>query len=156
MGRIICVEPFPAEFLKSMPTIEMIERRAQDIETGFLNTVLRDGDILFIDSTHTVKHDSDCLHIYLRLLPAITASITVHVHDIHLPEALPLSHMRDQQIFWNEQYLLYAYMCKNPQTRTIYGSQYHTRNNPDLLDRLMHGRYRAGGASFWFEQEKVS
>jgi hypothetical protein len=32
---------------------------------------------------------------------------------------------------------------------------YHSRFNPDMLDRLMHGRYRAGGASFWFEQEGV-
>ena len=32
-----------------------------------LNSVLDDGDILFINFTHTVKTGSDCLHIYLRL-----------------------------------------------------------------------------------------
>jgi hypothetical protein len=80
----------------------------------------------------------------------------VHVHDIYLPESLPLSQMRDSQIFWNEQYLLCAYMCMNPRTRAIYGSRYHWGRNTDLLNRFMHGRYPAGGASFWFEQEKVS
>jgi predicted O-methyltransferase YrrM len=154
MGRIICIEPYPSDFLKALPSIELIERRAQEIEAGFLNTVLRDGDLLFIDSTHTVKHDSDCLHIYLRLLPDIDADITVHVHDIYLPEPLSLTQMRDHQIFWNEQYLLYAYMSSNPRTRTIYGSRYHSRRNPQLLDRLMHGRYKAGGASLWFEHNK--
>jgi hypothetical protein len=99
-GRIICVEPFPNEFLQVMPGIELVKRRAQDIETGFFSDVLHDGDMLFIDSTHTVKHDSDCLHIYLRILPALEAAITVHVHDIYLPETLPLSVMRDSQIFW--------------------------------------------------------
>jgi hypothetical protein len=155
MGRIICIEPYPSEFLEAMPGIELVKRRAQDIETGFFNTVLRDGDLLFIDSTHTVKHDSDCLHIYLRLLPAIASDITVHVHDIYLPDSLPLSQMRDNQIFWNEQYLLYAYMCSNPRTHAIYGSRYHSRFNPEMLDRFMHGRYKAGGASFWFDQVKA-
>ncbi len=154
MGRIICVEPYPSEFLEAMQGIELVKRRAQDIATEFFNAALRDGDMLFIDSTHTVKHDSDCLHIYLRMLPAIEADITVHVHDIHLPQTLPLGQMRDNQIFWTEQYLLYAYMCSNPRTRAIYGSRYHSRYNPEMLDRFMHGRYKAGGASFWFEQAK--
>jgi len=152
MGRIICVEPFPSEFLTSLSGIELVRRRVQDIETDFFTGLLRDGDILFIDSTHTVRHDSDCLHLYLRVLPEIEASITVHVHDIYLPESLPLNQMRDNQIFWNEQYLLYAYLRSNPRTRTLYGSRYHVLRNPKLLDQFMHDRYKAGGASFWFEQ----
>jgi hypothetical protein len=154
MGRIICIAPEPTEFLLAVQGIELVKRRVQDLETGFFNSVLRDGDMLFIDSSHTVKHDSDCLHIYLRILPAIQAAVTVQVHDIYLPETLSLSQMRDQQVFWNEQYLLYAYMCSNPRTRTIYGSRYHSRHNPEMLERFMHGRNRAGGASFWFDQEK--
>ena len=82
------------------------------------------------------------------------ANIAVQGHDINLPETLSLRQTRDQQVFWNEQYLLYAYMCGNPRTRAIFGSRYHTRFNPEMLDRFMHGRYKAGGASFWFEQEK--
>jgi hypothetical protein len=154
MGRILCVDPRPSEFLQAIPGIERVERPVQEIESGFFDGALRDGDLFFIDSSHTVKHDNDCLHLYLRILPAIHANITVQVHDINLPETLSLQQMRDQQIFWNEQYLLYAYMCGNAQARAIYGSRYHTRHNPDMLDRFMHGRYRAGGASFWFEQEK--
>ncbi len=154
VGRIICVEPYPNEFLQAMQGIELIRRRAQDLETGFLNEVLQDGDVLFIDSTHTIKHDSDCLHIYLRILPAVAVDVTVHVHDINLPDTLSLHQMRDSQIFWNEQYLLYAYMLSNPRTRTIYGSRYHSRYNRRMLDKFMHGRYKAGGASFWFEQVK--
>lgn len=154
MGRIICVDPEPSAFVQALHGIELVRRRIQDLETGFFNSVLRDGDMLFIDSTHTVKHDSDCLHIYLRILPTVEASITVQAHDIYLPETLALNQMRDQQVFWNEQYLLYAYMSGNPGTQAIYGSRYHSRFNPDMLDRFMQGRYRAGGASFWFEQER--
>jgi Methyltransferase domain len=152
MGRIVCIEPNPGAFLEALEGIELVRRRVQAVETEFFNGLLRDGDMLFVDSTHTVRHDGDCLHIYLRILPGMDASISVQAHDIALPDALSIEQMRDRQIFWGEQYLLYAYMCGNPRTRAIYGSRYHARHNPEMLDRFMHGRYRAGGASFWFEQ----
>jgi len=153
-GTIMCIEPYPNAFLADIPGITLVQKRIQDVPTDFFTQNLADGDFLFIDSTHTVKHDSDCLHLYLRILPAIAADIMVHVHDIHLPNALPVERMRDQQIFWNEQYLLYAYMLKNTQVRTVYGSKYHYLKNRAALDGLMHGRYPAGGGSFWFEHKK--
>ena len=151
-GRIVAIEPFPAPFLHRIPRVELIEARAQQLDVALIDANLGDGDILFIDSTHTVKHDSDCLHIYLRILPHLTHSILVHAHDIYLPGTLALHTMRDHQIFWNEQYLLYAYLVGNPRTRVLYGSAYHTAANPRLLSDLMHGRYAPGGASLWFSQ----
>ena len=156
MGRIVCIEAQPGEFLEALEGIELVQRRVQDVETPFFQEQLRDGDLLFVDSTHTVRHDGDCLHLYLRILPAINAAISVQVHDINLPGTLSMTQMRDQQVFWNEQYLLAAYMCGNARTRAVYGSRYHARHNPDMLEQFMHGRYRAGGASFWFEQERVA
>jgi hypothetical protein len=154
MGRIICVEPYPMAFLEQRPGIEVVKKRAQEIETSFFNDRLQDGDMLFIDSTHTVKHDSDCLHIYLRILPGIRTSTTVHVHDIYLPNPFPFQRMRDEQIYWNEQYLLYSYLLGNSRTSVVFGSQYNFRRNRDALELLMHGRYLPGGASLWFEQAK--
>lgn len=156
VGNIICIEPYPNAFLADIPGITLIQKRIQEVDTAFFAQHLTDSDFLFIDSTHTVKHDSDCLHLYLRILPAIQADITVHVHDIHLPHPLPIERMRDQHIFWNEQYLLYAYMLNNARVRTLYGTQYHYTKNRPALDRLMHDRFAAGGGSFWFEQTKAS
>jgi hypothetical protein len=154
MGRIVTIEPNPGEFLEALEGIEVVRRRVQDVETEFFDGLLRDGDMLFIDSTHTVRHDGDCLHIYLRILPAVEAAITVQAHDINLPDTLSLAQMRDNQVFWNEQYLLYAYMSGNPRIRVIYGSRYHLKHNPDMLDQFMLQRFRAGGASFWLEQAR--
>jgi Methyltransferase domain len=155
LGRIVCIEPAPGEFLEALEGIEVIRRRVQEVETGYCNELLRDGDMVFIDSTHTVRHDGDCLHIYLRVLPGVQAAVTVQVKNINLPETLSLGQMRDQQVFWNEQYLVYAYLTMNQRTRAVYGSRYHVRHNPELLEQFMHGRYRAGGGSFWFEQTQV-
>jgi Methyltransferase domain len=62
-GSIHCIEPFPRAFLKTDTRLSLHMMKAQDVQPDFLNDILRDGDILFIDSTHTVKSGSDCLHI---------------------------------------------------------------------------------------------
>jgi Methyltransferase domain len=150
-GSIVCVEPFPRPFLQRNPNISLVQKRAQQIDPDFLNDSLQDGDILFIDSTHTVKTGSDCLHIYLRLLPYIKRNIYVHVHDVYLPFGLPMEWLLEKQVFWTEQYLLLALLTDNPKAKVIYGSAYHHSFNRQALDQMMHGRCLSGGGSFWFE-----
>lgn len=150
-GSIVCVEPFPRPFLQRNPNLSLIQKKAQQIDPDFLNHSLQDGDILFIDSTHTVKTGSDCLHIYLRLLPYIKRNIYVHVHDIYLPFGLPMEWLLEKQVFWTEQYLLLALLTDNPKAKVIYGSAYHHSFNREALDQMMHGRCLSGGGSFWFE-----
>lgn len=152
MGRIVTIDPRDGAFPGALEGIAHDRRQIQDVDEEYINDLLRDGDMVFIDSSHTVNHDGDCLHIYLRILPAISASVTVQVHDIFLPDTLSLEQMRDHQVFWNEQYLLCAYMQSNPRTRTLFGSRYHARRNPKLLEQFMHGRYQSGGGSLWFHQ----
>ena len=109
-GRLICVEPFPRPWLRGMTDVELIEAPAQALEAGFYNDRLMDGDMRLIDSTHSVKIGSDCLHFYLRVLPRIDYSIDVHVHDVFLPCGLPKNRAIDNHIYWTEQYLLLAYL----------------------------------------------
>lgn len=149
-GEIVCIEPYPRPFLENNSNIVLKKLKAQDLTPEDLNAMLADGDILFIDSTHTVKTGSDCLQIYLRLLPLITKKIYVHVHDIFLPFAMPKNWQLEQQIYWTEQYLLMAFLTDNPKAKFIYGSAYHAWKNNALLKRFMHDRARAGGGSFWF------
>jgi hypothetical protein len=151
-GRLTCIEPYPADYLRSNTKLKLLEKKAQELTPEFFNDELRDGDVLFIDSTHTVKHGSDCLHIYLNLLPNIKRSIYVHVHDVYLPFTFPMPNLRDRQIYWTEQYLLGAYLTSNPRTEVLYGSAYHWNFNREALTAFMRGRYRPGGASLWFKQ----
>lgn len=155
-GRLTCVDPYPAAVLESVRSeIELIPSKAQDLDRDFLSNRLGDGDILFIDSTHTVKHDSDCIHIYLRMLPAIAANVYVHAHDIRLPNPLSIEMMRDSQIYWTEQYLLYAYLLGNERCEVLFSSTYLLELQPEKLTRFMRGRAPAGGGSLWFSQDAV-
>jgi hypothetical protein len=150
-GRLVCVEPYPRDFLKGRADITLVQEPAQGLTAEYFNDALADGDVLFIDSTHTVKTGSDCLHIYLRLLPKLRRRLHVHVHDISLPFGMPQEFMLQRQIHWTEQYLLLAFLLDNPKARVLFGSRYHSWRNPQLLGSLMQGKAGAGGGSFWFE-----
>jgi hypothetical protein len=156
VGKLKCIEPYPRPFIRTLGdegALELHKIRAQDVTSDALNSMLDDGDILFIDSTHTVKTGSDCLHIYLRLLPRINKKIFVHVHDVFLPFGMPQKWLLDSQIHWTEQYLLLALLIDNPKVRVLFGSAYHKHFSPELLARFMHGRFASGGGSFWFEYD---
>lgn len=150
-GDITCIEPFPRPFIEKSDKIDLLKVSAQNITSKWLNENLNDGDVLFIDSTHTVKTGSDCLHIYLRLLPEIKHDIYVHVHDVFLPFGMPIDWLLDHHIYWTEQYLLLAFLLDNHKASFLFGSSYHEWANEDLLKSFMHGRASPGGGSFWFK-----
>ena len=149
-GSITCIEPFPRDFLETV-NIDLVKKKVQDIASSDVAKILENGDFLFIDSTHTVKSGSDCLKIYLDLLPSIKKDIFIHVHDIFLPFAFPKSWVTDLHIYWTEQYLLLALLIDNPKIEILYGSAYHQEKNSALLEDFMGGKAIPGGSSFWFK-----
>jgi hypothetical protein len=150
-GRIHCFEPFPRNFLQNNDSIILHQQIAQSITPADLNSIMGNGDILFIDSTHTVKTGSDCNHIYLRLLPNITKDIYVHVHDVFLPFGLPQNWLEDLQIYWTEQYILYAFLTDNPKTKVFFSSYYSYHFIKNLLAEMMGDKFPIGGGSLWFK-----
>jgi hypothetical protein len=152
-GEVVCVEPYPRPFLQDLANLTLKQIKAQDLTADELDGMLEDGDVLFIDSTHTVKTGSDCLHIYLRLLPKLTKSIYVHIHDIFLPFGMPQQWALDLHIYWTEQYLVLAWLQENARAALLYGSCYHEHFNAELLRSFMYGRWPAGGSSLWLKYE---
>ncbi len=153
LGRIVCVEPFPDAALRAVAgRVDLIEGHAAQMPPEFLNDTLQDGDFLCIQSSHAVKHGSDCVHLYLRLLPQLRRSVFVQVHGISLPDTLTHEDMRDRQLHWSEQYLLYAYLLGNARTQVLYGSHWHALHNREHLERFTNGKAPAGGGSLWFKQ----
>lgn len=151
-GKLSCIEPFPRPWLTALQDrLTLHVNLVQSLEADFFNENLRSGDVFFIDSTHTVKAGSDCLHLYLRILPGILSDVTIHVHDILLPFPLDRSQAMKHN-YWTEQYLLYAYLLDNPRTKVLFGSRYHYRLNRPRLDAFMRDRWQSGGGSFWFSQ----
>jgi hypothetical protein len=111
---IICIEPFPRDFLrKGFPGLQtLIEKNVQEINLEFFSQ-LQSGDILFIDSSHTVKIGGDVNYLFLEVVPRLKPGVIVHVHDIFLPFEYRHDWVMDEFRFWSEQYLLQAFLSFN-------------------------------------------
>jgi hypothetical protein len=100
------------------------------------------GDILFVDTTHTVKTGSDVNYIVLDVLPALRAGVLVHFHDIFLPWEYPRRWVEGGR-YWAEQYLLQAFLAFNDSWQVVFAAQAVARAFPDELGRLIPS-FRAG------------
>lgn len=150
-GEIWEVEPFPRPFLSNLNTItKFLKKPVQEVSLTLFDK-LRAGDILFIDSTHTVKTSSDCTFIYLKVLKRLQEGVFIHSHDIFLPDSMPVHWSINLQIYWTEQYLLQALLLNTKRFKIFYGSHYHKIYNKEVLDKFMDRKGQSGGGSFWYK-----
>ena len=125
----MCIEPYPSGQLKAAPWApRLIEACVQDVGLDTFRG-LRAGDVLFIDSSHTVKVGSDVNYLLLDVVPSLAAGVVVHVHDIVFPYVTPRDHwLFDRLMFWQENVLLKALLTHNDALDVIYcaSNLYHT------------------------------
>ena len=115
--KIICVEPYPSKSLRTNKSIELIPEMCQNVPVSLYGG-LRPGDLLFIDSSHSVKVGSDVVRIYLDIIPTLPPDVTIHIHDIYLPYVYP----RDvfaRPYWWQETTLLTALLINNPKITVL-------------------------------------
>ncbi len=89
----------------------------KNIQTIGLETFdqLQENDILFIDSTHVSKADSDVNRIVFDILPRLNKGVLIHFHDIFYPFEYPKEWVLGWKGFgWNETYLLKSFLLHNP------------------------------------------
>jgi len=91
------------------------------------------GDILFIDSSHTVRMGGDVVHLFCEVIPQLAPGVFVHVHDIYLPYEYPRAWMERLRWYWAEQYLLQALLAGNDRLEVLVGAHALWREDPDRL-----------------------
>lgn len=139
--ELTCIEPYPTEFLTRAATsgrIQLICGRAQDLELGRL-TELGAGDLLFMDSTHTVKPGSEVNLVVLSVLPRLHPDVYIHFHDVLFPYDYSPTLLSSDLFFWNESVLLQAYLCDNRHCtlRVALSMVHHAA--PEALSELFPG-----------------
>src|SRR5688572_32984370 len=107
------VEPYPApEIRAGFPGLtRLLDRRVQDVPLETFEQ-LQAGDVLFIDSSHVLAIGSDVQFEFLEIIPRLKPGVLVHVHDVFLPAEYPKRWVVDGR-FWDEQYLLQAFLAFN-------------------------------------------
>lgn len=86
---------------------------SEQLDTAEIASSLGAGDVLFVDTTHTVKTGGDVDRIFLDLLPRLASGVWIHIHDIFLPYEYPREWVIDERRAWAEQYLVQAFLSFN-------------------------------------------
>jgi len=110
--KIIAVEPFPKpSFQHLKEEVVHINEVCQKVPQSVFDQ-LKEDDLLFIDSSHSVKIGSDVLHIYLDIIPRLNPGVFVHIHDIFLPYPYHRTALSDY-FGWQETSLVLALLMNN-------------------------------------------
>ena len=153
-GTLTCIEPYPEERLNGASLdIELITKRVEEIDIDFFSG-LKANDILFIDSSHTVKFGSDVCYEFLEVLPLLKPGVWIHVHDIFFPHDYPEEWLIKRRQAWNEQYLLEAFLSFNSRFSVQLANYWfcldHLEEAARLWPRALSPNY--GACSFWMKR----
>ena len=147
-ARLICIEPYPEERLNGRRlNVELVEKRVEEIDVDFFSR-LEANDILFIDSSHTVKFGSDVCYEFLELLPTLKPGVWVHVHDIFFPHDYPGEWLLKRRLALNEQYLLEAFLSFNREFQVALATHWLALDHASAVSELWPRESLS--SSFWF------
>jgi predicted O-methyltransferase YrrM len=135
--------------------MQIIRQRIQRVDLSTFST-LSAGDILFVDSSHVCKIDSDVNYVLFQVIPALKPGVFVHFHDIYYPFEYPKEWVYQGRA-WSEAYLLRAFLqyndCYSIQLFNSFLGYYHR----SVLAAKMPLCAQNPGSSLWIrKQEKKS
>ena len=117
---------------------------------------LERNDILFIDSSHTVRIGGDVNFLILDVLPILSAGVSVHFHDIELPyEYSEVYFTQEKKMFWTEAYLLQAFLSHNDSYEIELPATYLCRERIDDVKKCypdMSDPFDWQSSSFWIRK----
>jgi hypothetical protein len=133
--HLLCVDPAPRAPITRVAD-EIYSASCTSVDPAIFQR-LNAGDILFIDGSHLVMNGSDCVHLFLNVIPSLPDGVWVHLHDVFLPYDYPYDLHIDCR--YNEQYLLAALFLYGRDWAPVLPIYYGHR-----VEILPHG-----GGSFW-------
>ena len=152
--RITCIDPDPRREVEGLTCVEdHIPLPVQETGLGMFDS-LEAGDVLFVDSSHVSRIGSDVNRIVLEVLPRLAPGVVVHFHDIFLPWEYPRHWVMDHHHFWNEQYLLAAFLLGNRDWEVLFAAHYMARRHSSEVCSALRAEDLEGaaGSSFWMRR----
>lgn len=153
--RLTFIEPYP-QLLYSLlkpqdrTSVNVVESKLQDVDMGVFEA-LGDGDVLFIDSTHVSKVNSDVNFIFFEVLPRLKAGVHIHFHDIFYPFEY-LKEWIYQGWAWQEAYLLRAFLTNNPCYQINYFQDFMLKRHRQYFVEHLPLCLKNGGGNLWLKK----
>lgn len=149
------IDPYPERLLDLLKPqdhkiAEIIPSPLQEVDAS-LFTKLQAGDILFIDSTHVSKINSDVNHLFFKILPLINKGVYIHIHDIFFPFEYPRVWVYEGRV-WSEIYLLQAFLQYNPAFQIEYFQNMMYTKHLDFFANEMPLCLKNGGDNIWLQK----
>lgn len=153
--EIISIDPFPRAQIDHLAD-KVIRQPFENLtDNSFIAETLEANDILFIDNSHRVFPNSDGMICFMELLPRLKKGVIVHIHDIYLPYDYP-QFMCDR--FYNEQYVLAAFVMANPSRYRTLLPNYFVSEDTELANILsplwnlpQMAQVERHGGSYWLQ-----
>jgi len=157
MGKSInCVfiEPYPARLeslLKNDDNVTIHKKWLQEIPIEIFGE-LNKNDILFIDSTHVSKFNSDVNYVLHEILPVLAHGVHIHFHDVIYPFEYPKKWLLEGRA-WNEQYILRAFLEYNNDFKIVLFNTYLQEKYMEKIVNRFPLLYKNTGASIWIKKK---
>ena len=150
------IEPFPELLMSLMKEKDknkarVISKRLQDVPLSEFET-LRANDILFIDSTHVSKINSDVNRIFFDILPSLSPGVHIHIHDIFFPFEYPKEWIYEGRA-WNEMYMLRTFLQYNTAFRVVLMNTFMEHFHEPFFREKMPLCLKNTGGSIWIRKE---
>jgi hypothetical protein len=152
------IEPYPSmELIETIEknNVSIIKQKIQDVPIEYFQS-LRENDILFYDGSHVSKYGSDVNYFIFNVLPHLNSGVFIHIHDIFLPYDMPKKWVDELNLFWNEQYLIHAFLMYNQDFEIIFSSRYLASSYKHNIDTVLTAPLRHmgnGGGSIWLRKK---
>lgn len=125
---------------------------AQDVPDSVF-AELASGDVLVIDTTHTVKAGGEVVRLLLTVLPALSHGVVIHIHDFFRPYEYPRWMLEQSALYWQEQYLVQAFLALNDSFDVLIANYALTRAHPGEVAAVIPGADsfpgEAPGSALW-------
>jgi hypothetical protein len=129
----------------------LIQKRVQDLPMELFRQ-LQAGDVLFIDTSHVLKIQSDVEQELVRILPSLALGVWIHFHDIFTPYDYPVDWVqRPIRLSCNEQYAIECLLSGGNRYQVEIPLHYLVRENlPAMKEFFPRGQSR--GQSLWMRK----
>ncbi|WP_066388523.1 class I SAM-dependent methyltransferase [Helicobacter himalayensis] len=140
--QITHIEPYPSRLLSLLrpherKNITLYAKGLQEIPLSLFES-LESGDVLFVDSSHVCKANSDVNLLFFEILPRLQNGVYIHFHDIIYPFDYPKEWLLERR-GWNEAYMLRTFLEFNPNFKIVFFSSMLGMLYPQkLIDSLPH------------------
>ena len=152
-AELVAFEPYPNEVLRAgFPGLsQLVTAKIEQIPLSEFS-VLQESDILFIDSSHLLKIGSDVHYEFLEIMPRLNRGVVVHIHDIFLPAEYPRDWVMREHLFYNEQYLLQAFLAFNESFEVLWAGSFMHLSHPRELQTAFNSYDGGWPGSFWMRK----